>query len=191
MVLCLIHCMFYSSVYVHTCLHSSMYVHSHPHSSMYVHTCLHSSMYVHTSTFFHVCSYLSTFFHVCPYLFLHVCPYLFLHVLYALTFVCILFLNTYSTYTSYTFIQNVLFSAGHLKALENEITIHEGQCQEVMKEATQLLTSGHFATSSIREKNSELQKCWMELKNLAAGRRHMLNDAMEAQRVCGWSTTHI
>ena len=52
-----------------------------------------------------------------------------------------------------------------------------------MREATQLLTSGHFATSSIREKNSELQKSWMELKNLAAGRRHMLNDAMEVQRV--------
>jgi hypothetical protein len=37
-----------------------------------------------------------------------------------------------------------------------------------MKEATQLLTSGHFATSSIREKNSELQKCWMDPEELGS-----------------------
>ena len=52
-----------------------------------------------------------------------------------------------------------------------------------MKEATELMTSSRFATSTIREKNSELRRAWTELKELSTGRRHMLGDAMEAQKV--------
>ena len=71
------------------------------------------------------------------------------------------------------------------QALENEIAAHEGQVREVMKEASALMMASQHGGAGIREKNSELRKAWTELQNLASGRRHMLNDAMEAQKVRG------
>ena len=71
------------------------------------------------------------------------------------------------------------------QALENEIAAHEGQIREVMKEASALMMASQHGGAGIREKNSELRKAWTELQNLASGRRHMLNDAMEAQKVRG------
>ena len=47
------------------------------------------------------------------------------------------------------------------------------------------MTASQHGGAGIREKNSELRKAWTELQNLASGRRHMLNDAMEAQKVSG------
>ena len=54
-----------------------------------------------------------------------------------------------------------------------------------MKEASALMTASQYGGGGIREKNSELRKAWTELQNLASGRKHMLNDAMEAQKVSG------
>ena len=71
------------------------------------------------------------------------------------------------------------------QGLENEIAAHDGQIRDVMKEASALMTASQYGGAGIREKNSELRKAWTELQNLASGRRHMLNDAMEAQKVSG------
>ncbi|XP_059484523.1 spectrin beta chain isoform X2 [Neocloeon triangulifer] len=65
------------------------------------------------------------------------------------------------------------------KALENEITSHEGQLVAVVKMGDELINQGHFGADRIQGRLNEIQEMWQHLVQLSAFRRKRLEEAVE------------
>lgn len=65
------------------------------------------------------------------------------------------------------------------KALENEISSHEGQLVGVMEVGDELVRQGHFGADRIQERLQEIREMWQHLVQLSAFRRKRLEEAVD------------
>ena len=82
-----------------------------------------------------------------------------------------------------TYFHSLTLTFAPLQVLEAELTSHEIVIHGVSEMAQELITSGHFASGKIQERNEELQDVWLSLKSLASQRSQMINDSLEGQQV--------
>ena len=60
---------------------------------------------------------------------------------------------------------------------------HESVIEGLEARAQELITSGHFASDTIRESRKSVHDTWTKLEEATTQRTKMLNDSLDAQEV--------
>ena len=69
------------------------------------------------------------------------------------------------------------------RALENEITSHEGQLNSVVSVGQDLVDSQQFGAEKVQERLQEITNLWKNLRDLLVYRRNRLTEAVDYHQV--------
>ena len=67
--------------------------------------------------------------------------------------------------------------------LEAELSSHESVIEGLEARGQELITSGHFASDTIKESKKSVHDTWTKLEDATTQRTKMLNDSLDAQEV--------